>query len=327
MGIEKRTMMGWRRWAAGAVALAACPGVGQAQAEKPSKKAAVVPVVATCPGGVTVRVSPGTISQGSLAVIDVRSNKPLAGVKGDWGGRELGFWKEPADPRGATNQPEHWRGLLGVDLDKSVGPQVLTVFAAKPGSDAVGCGATVSVQAGRYPTERLKVENQFVEPNEEQAARAKEEQARLRVVFDTVTPEKLWTGRFRLPLDGVKTGGNFGRRRVLNGKAGSPHGGVDFPAVTGTPVHASQAGQVAMAEPMFFSGNTVVVNHGLGIYTFYCHLSEISVKVGNTVAEGDLLGKVGATGRVTGPHLHWALSVNHARVNAMQILSVFGRRG
>ena len=275
----------------------------------------------------TVRVNPGAIGQGSLALVDVRSSEPLTGVKGDWGGREVSFWKEAAEPAGASSRPDHWRGLLGVDLDKSVGPQVLTVFVAKPGSDAIGCGAKVSVQPGRYPTERLKVENQFVEPNEEQAARANEEQARLRVVFDTITPEKLWTGKFRLPLDGVKTGGNFGRRRVLNGKAGSPHGGVDFPALTGTPVHASQAGHVVIAESMFFSGNTVVVDHGLGIYTFYCHLSEISVKVGDAVEAGDLLGKVGATGRVTGPHLHWALSVNHARVNAMQVLSVFGRAG
>src|SRR5262249_20628958 len=171
----------------------------------------------------------------------------------------------------------------------------------------------------------LKVENQFVEPDEEQAARAREEQARLRAVFEKVSPEKLWTGKFRLPLDGVSTGGNFGRRRVLNGKAGSPHGGVDFPALTGTRVHASQAGKVVIAEPMLFSGNTVVVDHGLGIYTFYCHLSEIAVKVGDTVEPGALLGRVGATGRVTGPHLHWALSVNHARVNAMQIVDVFGK--
>ena len=111
---------------------------------------------------------------------------------------------------------------------------------------------------------------------------------------------------------------------MLNGKAGSPHSGVDFPAVTGTPVHAAQAGRVVIAEPMFFSGNTVVVDHGLGIYTFYCHLSEIAVIAGDKVEAGSLLGKVGATGRVTGPHLHWALSVNHARVNAMQILDILG---
>src|SRR5262249_22293457 len=212
----------------------------------------------------------------------------------------------------------------GVDLDRPVGAQELTVFVTKEGNDAVGCGAKITVRLGRYPTERIKVDNQFVEPNKEQAARAKDEQARLRTIYETVTPEKLWNGKSRLPLEGEKKGGNFGRRRVLNGKAGSPHGGVDFPAVTGTPVHASQAGKVVLAEALFFSGNTVVVDHGLGIYTVYCHLSEIVVRVGDDVEAGGLLGKVGATGRVTGPHLHWALSVNHARVNAMQIVGMAG---
>jgi murein DD-endopeptidase MepM/ murein hydrolase activator NlpD len=256
-------------------------------------------------------------------MLDLRSKDALTSLKGDWSGHEVTFWEEGASTGGA-NQTDHWRGLLGVDLDQAVGTHELTVFATKKGSDAAGCGAKVSVTAGHYPTENLRVENQFVEPNEEQAARAKEEQTRLRTVYDTVTPVKLWTGKFQMPLEGDWKGGNFGRRRVLNGKAGSPHGGTDFPAPTGTPVHAAQAGKVVIAEEMFFPGNTVVVDHGLGIYTFYCHLSEISVKVGDEVAVGSLLGKVGATGRVTGSHLHWALSVNHARVNAMQILGILG---
>jgi murein DD-endopeptidase MepM/ murein hydrolase activator NlpD len=256
--------------------------------------------------------------------VDLRSKEALSSVKGDWGGHQVGFWEEASTKSATASQLDHWRALLGVDLDQVVGAHQLTIFATKKDSDAVGCGAKVVVSTGHYPTEQLKVDSQFVEPNEEQAARAKEEQARLRTVYDTLTPNKLWSGKFRLPLEGVTSGGNFGRRRVLNGKAGSPHGGVDFPALTGTPVYASQAGKVVIAEPMFFSGNTVVVDHGLGIYTFYCHLSEITVKVGDQVETGSELGKVGATGRVTGPHLHWALSVNHARVNAMQILTVLG---
>jgi len=287
-----------------------------------AKKSSIAAGVTACGAGITVRVWPLTVGQGSLVLVDVRSKDALSGVKGDWGGREVAFWEDV--PASETRQLDRWRGLLGVDLDKPVGTHDLTVFATRKDSDPVGCGAKVVVREGHYPTERLTVENQFVEPNEEQAARAKEDQARLRAVFDAVTPVKLWAGKFRQPLDGERNARNFGRRRVLNGKAGSPHGGVDFPAPTGTPVHAAQAGKVVIAEGMFFSGNTVVVDHGLGIYTFYGHLSEISVKVGDEVAVGSLLGKVGATGRATGPHLHWALSVNHARVNAMQILSIFG---
>ena len=118
------------------------------------------------------------------------------------------------------------------------------------------------------------------------------------------------------------SGKNFGKRRILNGQAGSPHGGLDLPGVTGTPVYAAQSGRIVLAEELFFPGNTVIIDHGLGIYTFYGHLSEIAVKVGDEVSTGALLGKVGATGRVTGPHLHWAVSVNRARVDPLQIVKL-----
>lgn len=272
----------------------------------------------------TLRVNPPRATQGGLVVAEVRSSDQLVSVKGNWNGREVGFWAESAV--GPDGKMQVWKGLLGVDLEKPAGLYELTVFATQKGSDAVGCGARVAVAAGRFPTERLKVENQFVEPSPEQVHRAEEEREKLRKIYATATPDRLWRGAFRLPLENVATGGNFGRRRVLNGHPGSPHGGVDFPAPTGTPIHATQAGRVALAEDLFFSGNTVVLDHGLGIYTFYGHLSAISVKAGEDVAAGAVLGEVGATGRVTGPHLHWGLSVNRDRVNAMELVRALGRR-
>jgi len=295
-----------------------------AQAQHPAlPKKAGGAAVTQCGKGVSLRLSTSRVSQGSLVVVDVRSREGLGGVKGNWEGREVGFWEERAG--GGKGTTDHWRGLLGVDLEKAAGTYELTVFVTKKGSDAVGCGAKVTVVAGRFPTERLKVEGQFVEPNPEQAARAKEEQVRVGAIFDTVTPERLWKGKFRLPLDGARTGGNFGRRRVLNGQPRSPHSGVDFPAPTGTPVHATQAGRVVLAEGMFLPGNTVIVDHGLGVYTLYAHLSKISVGPGDEVEAGTVLGEVGATGRVTGPHLHWGLEMNRQRVNAMDLVRVPGR--
>ena len=129
-----------------------------------------------------------------------------------------------------------------------------------------------------------------------------------------------------MPLEGVTAGSNFGKRRILNGNPGTPHGGLDLPGRTGTPVHSAQRGQVVLAAELFFSGNTVVVDHGLGIYTFYGHLSEIEVKVGDVLETGAVLGKVGATGRVTGPHLHWGLTVERARVNPLQIVKLLGNQ-
>jgi murein DD-endopeptidase MepM/ murein hydrolase activator NlpD len=178
------------------------------------------------------------------------------------------------------------------------------------------------VTAGRFATEKLIVEKQFVEPNEQQASRAVAEQKKLRELFDRVTPEKLWQGSFRMPLAGSKQGTNFGKRRILNGQPRSPHTGADFPAPTGTPVHATQSGRVVLAEELYFSGNTVIVDHGLGVYSLYGHLSATDVAVGDSVKAGIILGKVGATGRVTGPHLHWGITVNKARVNPVRLVTL-----
>ena len=305
-------------------AVAIVPSCASAQGGKAPAKKHSGPSLTRCGKGVLLSVSSPSVAQGSLVLAEVRSGVALASVQGNWNGRSVAFWQE--EPPSPDGKMDRWRGLVGVDLEKEAGVYDLTVYVTQEDGAAVGCGAKLAVVAGRFPTEKLQVESQFVEPDPEQADRAKKESARLRAIYDTVTPERFWKGKFRLPLDGAKTGGNFGRRRILNGTAHAPHAGVDFPSPTGTPVHASQAGQVVLAEPLFFSGNTVVVDHGLGIYTFYCHLSAIDVKPGEAVDVGAVLGKVGATGRVTGPHLHWALSVNRARVNAVQLVTVLGRR-
>jgi murein DD-endopeptidase MepM/ murein hydrolase activator NlpD len=272
-----------------------------------------------CGQGAELRLSAPESSQGSLLLVEMRSAKPLKEISGEWTGKDVPFWRAEA---GAKSRFSVYRALLGVDLEQAAGKYNFAVTADAQSGEKMGCSVAVTVKAGHFATESLQVEQQFVEPNPEQLQRAQEEQKKLREIFSRVTPERLWQGNFRIPLDGVTTGKNFGRRRILNGQPGSTHGGVDFPAATGTPVHAAQRGQVVLAEELYFSGNTVLVDHGLGIYTLYGHLSEISVKVGDEVEPGALLGKVGATGRVTGPHLHWGLTVNKARVNPLQIVNL-----
>jgi len=310
----------------------------------------------TCTAGTTVRLSAPEASQGSLLLIALKSTKSLAEVQGDWGGRSVPMWRAGSDDA-------RRKGLLGIDLEKHIasvrrddhvdsavaeaqafhelhaplldlgwqvdlekepGEYGLKITGETASGEKVSCSVKVAVRQGRFATERLQVGTEFVEPNPEQVKRANEERQKLRDIFDRVTPERLWDGPFRVPLDGVTTGSNFGKRRILNGNAGSPHGGADFPAVTGTPVHAAQRGNVALAEELFFSGNTVVLDHGLGIYTFYGHLSEIDVKAGDALEAGAVLGKVGATGRVTGPHLHWGLTVERARVNPLLLVKLLG---
>jgi hypothetical protein len=279
---------------------------------------AIANVAGACTAGTKLRLSAPASSQGSLLLAEVRSGKALGEVTGEWGERNVPFWQE--DGNGGVK-----RGLLGVDLEKAPGKYELKVTGQTASGQKINCSAMITVRKGRFATENLHVEKEFVEPNPEQVKRAQEEQRRLREIFDRATPERLWDGKFRVPLDGVTTGKNFGTRRVLNGQPGSPHGGVDFPAISGTPVHAAQRGQVVLAEELFFPGNTVVVDHGLGIYTFYGHLSEIEVKVGDALEAGAVLGKVGATGRVTGAHLHWGLTVERARVNPLQLVGLLGK--
>jgi len=279
----------------------------------------------TCGPGVILKLSAPSSSQGSLLLLQVLSHKLLAQVTAEWNSKNVPFWQVPGKATDASNPVADLReAILGVDLEKAPGTYPLVVHIQAAGGKPDACTLQIPVHAGKFATERLQVGKQFVEPSPEQIQRANEERDKLRAIFDQVTPEKLWDGDFRVPLDGVTTGGNFGKRRVLNGQPGSPHSGVDFPAVTGTPVHAPQSGRVALAQELFFSGNTVVVDHGLGIYTFYGHLSEIDVKVGDELQSGQVLGKVGATGRVTGPHLHWGLTVERARVNGLQLVKLLG---
>jgi hypothetical protein len=266
----------------------------------------------TCPEAVTLTLSTSIPSQGSLVLTQILGPKPLPSFTSDWDGRPVPLWHE-------VDNSSAFHGLLGVDLEKPPGRYEWKVTWPGKQGDVLTCSVFLNVRAAKFPTERLKVEKQFVQPDPEQQKRVEEDQEKMRAIYDTVTPERLWHGKFRLPLKDVTTGGNFGRRRILNGEARSPHAGVDFPAPAGTPVFASQSGKVVLAEGLFYSGNTVVIDHGYGIYTLYAHLSEIAVHSGEMVNAAAQIGKVGATGRVTGPHLHWGLTIDHARVNAMQI--------
>jgi murein DD-endopeptidase MepM/ murein hydrolase activator NlpD len=207
-----------------------------------------------------------------------------------------------------------------VDLEKPPGRYEWKISWSAADGKPLACSFPVTVRAGIFPIERLTVEEQFVHPDPEQQKRVEEDQKKMKAIYDTVTPEVLWKGKFVLPLKGVSTGRNFGRRRVLNGEARSPHTGVDFAATAGTPVFAAQSGRVALAENLYYSGNTVVIDHGYGIYTLYAHLSEIEVHAGDAVQTSAEIGKVGSTGRVTGPHLHWGLTIDHARVNALELV-------
>ena len=273
---------------------------------------APTPVRKACGTGITLQVNAASAVQGSLLLVKVQGKSALPEIKSEWDSKAIPLWHENGDPNTL-------HGILGIDLELHPNPYEWKVTWTGGDGTAQSCSVSLTIRAGKFATEHLKVENQFVQPNPEQQKRAEEDQKKMHAIYDSLTPEVLWTGKFRLPLKDVTTGGNFGRRRVLNGQPRSPHTGVDFPAMAGTPVYASQSGRVVLAEELYYSGNTVVIDHGYGIYTMYAHLSAIDTHAGDSVAAGAEIGKVGATGRVTGPHLHWGLTIQHARVNGMNI--------
>ncbi len=266
-----------------------------------------------CGAGVEVRLSAPTVAPGGVVLVEVRgADSPRA----EWKGKPLHFW--------SSTENGVQRALLGVDLGQPPGVATLKITTATAGTRAETCRVPVRVKKVDYGEERLRVARRFLELTPEDEARAEREAKRLQEIFAGVTPERLWSGAFRSPVEGVKASGNFGRRRILNGQPRSPHSGEDFPAKLGAPVVAAQRGRVVLADDFFYSGNTVVLDHGFGLYTFYAHLAALGVKEGEMVEAGKALGTVGATGRVTAEHLHWAARVGGARVNPLELTAVLG---
>jgi murein DD-endopeptidase MepM/ murein hydrolase activator NlpD len=213
-------------------------------------------------------------------------------------------------------QKDRWIAVVGIPLAAKPGPQVLSV-QGPTGRTAV----TFDIEDKRYRTQELKIKNdRQVNPAPEDLERIESEQARSNAALSKFTIHAVPALTLEVPVPG-KRSDTYGSRRIFNGKPRNPHTGMDIPAPTGTPIHSPAAGEVVEAGNFFFNGNTVYIDHGSGLVTMYCHLSSIAVKAGDKVAAGEVIGKVGATGRVTGPHLHWGVALNRAMVDPELFLS------
>ena len=178
------------------------------------------------------------------------------------------------------------------------------------------------VTAKQYPEEHLTIANErLVNPPESDLVRIREETARQLAQYRRFTARPLNLSPFVLPVTG-RVSSVFGHRRVLNGQPRNPHSGLDLAAHTGTPIHAPAPGAVVLTGELFFNGKTVFLDHGQGLVTMYCHMNAISVAEGDEVARGQMIGEVGATGRVTGAHLHWSVSLNGNRVDPVRVMAI-----
>jgi murein DD-endopeptidase MepM/ murein hydrolase activator NlpD len=273
--------------------------------------AILLPLLLAAPAeaGIVPVVQPEILHPGTPARITLGGCGDGCQANGTFLGREITFLR----------QGDAQVGFMGADLDTPPGRHPLRLSIRAAGGAERVHSLEIEVRAKRYPVERLEVDPAFVEPPPEVAARIAEEAERLEALWSVSTPLLLHDGVTARPLEGV-AGRNFGRRREFNGQSRSPHSGTDLAAPTGTPVGAAAAGRVCLAADLYFSGRTVVLDHGGGVYTLYAHLSRIAVTEGRQVAAGDRVGEVGATGRVTGPHLHWGARVGAARVDPEALL-------
>jgi murein DD-endopeptidase MepM/ murein hydrolase activator NlpD len=245
------------------------------------------------------RIVPGGVATGPLGAAPVEPKVRYGGV-----------------PVLVAGDPNGWTAVVGITLAAKPGRATLEV--QRPGRPVEQ--RTFVVEPVRYAEQRLKVAPGHVELSPEDLARYERERdhlARIAATFTDVPPSSL---RLAQPTPGPRSS-SFGLRRVFNGQARNPHSGMDIAAAQGTPVTAAAPGRIIDAGDYFFNGNTVWIDHGAGLLTMYCHLASIAVQVGDTVAAGTSIGTVGATGRVTGPHLHWSVSLNRAMVDPTLFLA------
>ncbi|MEW6669671.1 MAG: M23 family metallopeptidase [Thermodesulfobacteriota bacterium] len=234
------------------------------------------------------------------------------------GERPRVLWMEKEIPMIPTGNQREWYGFLGVDLKARPGGYPLSVRALPSGKES---RIQVSIKGKDYGERRLTLPREMVELDEPTLERVKREAEVLRRVLERSLTSPLWRGAFLRPCDG-EVAGPFGRRSIINEQPRSPHSGVDLRGETGTPVKAINQGRVALTCEHFFSGRSVVIDHGGGIHSMYSHLDRIRVREQDRVGRGEVIGQVGSTGRSTGPHLHFAVRVNGARVNPLRLIEL-----
>jgi hypothetical protein len=249
---------------------------------------------------------------GDLAWIHVRHVAESATVEGSVDGRPLSFF-----PYAGGHA-----ALLGIDLEMKPGVRPWRVGVVERGREPWTARGKLSVGKRDFPVQRLTLPQTMVDLDPEVERRAVAESKQLAALYRTTTPERLWRGRFTKPLGMPEAGTGFGSRRIINGQPRSPHGGTDFAAPLGTPVVAANDGKVALVAEFFFPGRMVIIDHGLGLYTLYFHLDTTAVVEGERVERGRTIGTVGATGRATGPHLHFGAQLGASRIDPATLLGL-----
>jgi murein DD-endopeptidase MepM/ murein hydrolase activator NlpD len=224
-------------------------------------------------------------------------------------------------PMSRGTNPGEYFALIGLDLGLEPSSYPLKYTVVFTDGHFETTEENITVLAKDFPVKKLWVDEKFVTPPEDALQRIREESAILKSVYGIFTPEWLGSGAFIIPSEG-EVHPNFGERRFFNNKPRSSHSGVDITSPFGAPVLASNAGRIVLASDLYFAGKTVIIDHGLGVFSLYCHFSRFRVKRGDFVQKGDVIGEIGSTGRVTGPHLHWGIKIQGSRVDPFSLFSL-----
>lgn len=250
-----------------------------------------------------VTVEPASPGPGDIMVVTVK--KASGPVEGTFKGKKVYF----------NVSKDSVKAVLGIDLFTEPGQYPLDIQAAGTALHYV-----VTVSKKDYPTQRLTLPKDMVELSPENEARVERELKKMATIWPNENP-LVWSGNFINPLEG-EIGTIFGVRRIINKITKNPHSGVDVSGNEGDPIRAPNNGVVTLVDNQFYSGNSLVIDHGQGIYTMFFHLSKVLVRQGQQVKKGDTIALVGATGRATGPHLHWGVRIQGARVDPLELIKL-----
>ena len=273
---------------------------------------AVAVSAAAQPLDITVSHYARGVFPGEAVLLQVEASGPLTEVRATAFDETVRFY-QAAD--------EVWHALVGIDLGVEPGDHDVALRIVPATGTAIARVYALSVEHKEYETRRLTVAPRYVEPPPEVGERIAREARQQAAIFATATEDRLWRGSWGRPVPGRATSA-FGSRSVFNGQPRNPHSGADFRAATGTPVTAPNVGKVVLSGDTYFSGGSLILDHGWGLYSYFAHLSKILVEEGDLVQPGQVVGHAGATGRVTGPHLHWTLRLNGARVDPLSLIEI-----
>jgi len=253
---------------------------------------------------------PKVVKQGRVCLIRTLGPVSLKSVDIEFQGVRI--------PMAFGEEKGAYEGLFGIDMNTQPGTYPIKINGTDEGNRIYRGSLSLKVEKVDFGVQKLSLPSPMVDLDKKTLERVNQEDMKVKTLLQTFQNERLWRGDFIRPLEG-KLSGAFGVSRMINGKRRGQHTGIDLQAEEGTPVSACNSGMIVLVDELFFSGKSVILDHGWGLFSMYFHLSEIRVNEGDRINQGAMLGRVGSTGRSTEAHLHWGIRMNGARVDPLSL--------